>query len=159
MADVAFTTPAQLQQFQNAGVEADRLRQAGKTVSASASFSDRVRLAESRDFPAELTFDSFETLKIEALPEASTLTVIPICDLCQNLPARTRTDTDLCDLASRIPPCQNEPLGKPRLTLVSDVNPLPRSKEYSVSMDLLRNCDAGVTFFLLPAFLSRGPIV
>lgn len=81
-------TPAQLQQFQNAGVEADRLRQAGKTVSASASFSGRVRLAESGDFPAELTFDSFENLKIEALPDASTLTVIPICDLFQNLPAR-----------------------------------------------------------------------
>ena len=78
-------TPAQLQQFQNAGVEADRLRQAGKTVSASASFSGRVRLAESGDFPAELTFDSFENLKIEALPDASTLTVIPICDLFQNL--------------------------------------------------------------------------
>lgn len=80
-------TPAQLQQFQNAGVEADRLRQAGKTVGASASFSGRVRLAESGDFPAELTFDSFENLKIEALPDASTLTVIPICDLFRNLPA------------------------------------------------------------------------
>ncbi len=80
-------TPAQLQQFQNAGVEADRLRQTGKTVSASASFSGRVRLAESGDFPAELSFDSFENLKIEALPDASTLTVIPICDLFQNLPA------------------------------------------------------------------------
>ncbi len=80
-------TPAQLQQFQNAVVEADRLRQAGKTVSASASFSGRIRLAESGDFPAELTFDSFEHLRIEALPDASTLTVIPICDLFRDLPA------------------------------------------------------------------------
>lgn len=79
-------TPAQLQQFQNAGAEADRLRQGGKTASASASFSGRIRLAESGDFPAELTFDSFENLKIEALPDASTLTVIPICDLFQSLP-------------------------------------------------------------------------
>lgn len=80
-------TPAQLQQFHNAAVEADRLRQAGKTVSASASFSGRIRLAESGDFPAEITFDSFDNLKIEALPDASTLTVIPICDLFQNLAA------------------------------------------------------------------------
>jgi len=80
-------TPAQLQQFQNAGVEADRLRQSGKTVSASASFSGRIRLTDSGELPAELTFDSFENLKIEVLPDASTLTVIPICDLFQNLPA------------------------------------------------------------------------
>lgn len=80
-------TLAQRQQFQDAAVEADRLRQAGKTVSASASFSGRIRLADSGDLPAELTFDSFENLKIEVLPDASTLTVIPICDLFQNLPA------------------------------------------------------------------------
>jgi len=80
-------TPAQLQEFQNAVVEADSLRHAGKTVSASASFSGRIRLTESGDFPAELTFDSFENLKTEALPDVSALTVIPICDLFQHLPA------------------------------------------------------------------------
>jgi len=37
-----------------------------------------------------------------------------------------RTDMDLSVLASRIALCQNEPLGKPRLTLVSDGNPLRR---------------------------------
>jgi hypothetical protein len=37
-----------------------------------------------------------------------------------------RTDTGLSDLASRIAPCQSEPHGKPRLTLVSDGNPLRR---------------------------------
>jgi ankyrin repeat protein len=80
-------TPEQLQQFQSAKVEADRLRREGKTVHASASFSGRLRIAESGGFPAELTFDSFENLKIEALPDPDTLTVIPICDLFHNLPA------------------------------------------------------------------------
>src|ERR1700722_10972567 len=80
-------TPAQLQQFQNAGVEADRLRQTGKTVRASAAFSGRIRLSDSGELPAGLLFHSFENLKIESLPDASTLTVIPICDLFQNLPA------------------------------------------------------------------------
>jgi ankyrin repeat protein len=83
----AAVTPAQLREFQKAGLEADSLRHAGKTVSASASFSGRIRLAESGDFPAELTFDSMENLKTEALPDVSTLTVIPICDLFQHLPA------------------------------------------------------------------------
>jgi ankyrin repeat protein len=84
----ATVSPAQLQQFQNAGVEADRLRQAGKTVRASASFLGRVRLVETGGSPAELRFDSFENLKIEALPDTNALTVIPICDLFQDLPAR-----------------------------------------------------------------------
>jgi hypothetical protein len=64
---------SQLQEFQNAIVEADSLRHEGKTVSASASFSGRIRLAESGDFPAELTFDSFENLKTEAPPEAHSM--------------------------------------------------------------------------------------
>lgn len=80
-------TPAQLQQFQNAVAEADRLRLAGKTVSASASFSGRIRLMEEGELPAELTFDSFEDLKIETLPDPRTLTVVPICDLFQDLRA------------------------------------------------------------------------
>jgi hypothetical protein len=81
-------TPAQLQQFHDAAEAADRLRQAGKTVSASASFSGRVRLDEVSDSsPAELIFDSFKNLKIEALPDPDTLPVIPICDLFNNLPA------------------------------------------------------------------------
>jgi hypothetical protein len=37
-----------------------------------------------------------------------------------------RTDTGLSVLTFRIAPCQNEPLGKPRLTLVSEGNPLRR---------------------------------
>jgi len=80
-------TPARLMQFQEAAAEADRLRRAGKTVSASASFSGRLHLKASGDSPAEFTFDSFENLKVQALPDADTLRVIPICDLFQNLQA------------------------------------------------------------------------
>ena len=83
----ANVTSAQLRQFQDAGVEADRLRQAGKTVRASATFSGRLRLVESGGSPAELMFDAFENLKIQALPDPDALTVIPICDLFRNLPA------------------------------------------------------------------------
>jgi ankyrin repeat protein len=81
----ASVTPAQLRQFQNAAAEADRLRLQAKTVSATAIFSGRLRLATSDDIPAELTFDSFENLKVEALPDAASLEVIPICALFQNL--------------------------------------------------------------------------
>ena len=45
-----------------------------------------------------------------------------ILEICVQI----RTDTDLFFLASRIAPCQNEPLGKPRLTLDSEGNPLRR---------------------------------
>src|ERR1700741_1429244 len=55
-----------------------------------------------------------------------------ILEIC----AQTCTDMGLFVLASRIVPCQSEPLGKPRLTLVSDGNPLRRlllrSKKNSV---------------------------
>ena len=78
---------AQIQQFQKAAGEADRLRSQGKTVKASASFSGRLSLAHSGDLPAQLTFDSFENLEVEALPDASGLEVVPICTLFQNLPA------------------------------------------------------------------------
>lgn len=79
--------PAQLMAFRAAAVEADRLRAAGKTVAASALFSGRIEVHEADDFPAEFTFDSVSDLKVEALPDASTLPVIPICELFQNLPA------------------------------------------------------------------------
>jgi ankyrin repeat protein len=80
-------TPAQLQQFQKAASEADNLRSHGQTVSASASFSGRIRLVPVGELPAELVFDSLDNLRVEALPDASSLTVIPICELFQNLPA------------------------------------------------------------------------
>lgn len=80
-------TPEQARQFQDAGAKADRLRREGKAVSASGSFSGRIQLVSSGGSPAELIFDSFEQLKVEALPDASTLPVIPICDLFQNLSA------------------------------------------------------------------------
>ena len=83
----AAVTPAQLEQLQNAATEADRLRAQGKTVRATATFSGRLRIAPVGGISAELTFDSFENLKIEALPDSSSLEVIPICTLFQNLPA------------------------------------------------------------------------
>jgi hypothetical protein len=77
----------QLKEFRNVAVEADRLRSAGKIVSASASFSGRLRVVPVGDLPAEFTFDSLADLKVEALPDASEMPVIPICELFQNLTA------------------------------------------------------------------------
>jgi ankyrin repeat protein len=81
----AAVSPVQLQQIQKAAAEADRLRGQGKGVVASATFSGRLRLATAGDIPAELDFDSFENLKVEALPDAASWEVIPICALFQNL--------------------------------------------------------------------------
>jgi hypothetical protein len=78
-------TPAQLKEFQNAGIEADRLRAEGKVVRASGSFSGLLRVAPVGTLPAELTFDSFNDLRVETLPAADSLPVVPICELFQNL--------------------------------------------------------------------------
>jgi len=80
-------TPEKLQQFRAAAAKADDLRQAGKTVSASGSFSGKLRMTQSSGYPGELIFDSFDNLSVEALPDPATLPVIPICDLFQNLMA------------------------------------------------------------------------
>jgi ankyrin repeat protein len=77
----------QLQQFQKAAADADSLRSQGKPVSASASFSGRIKLAQSGELPAELIFDSFDSLRVEALPDPGSLTVVPICELFENLSA------------------------------------------------------------------------
>src|ERR1700681_3532921 len=45
-------TPDQLQQFQRAAADADSLRSQGKPVSASASFSGRIKLAQSGELAA-----------------------------------------------------------------------------------------------------------
>ena len=75
----------QIQRFREAVAEADRLRQSHKIVAASGSFTGRVRLAEAEGFPGEFIFNSFENLKVEALPDASELPEIPICELFQDL--------------------------------------------------------------------------
>lgn len=80
-------TPAQHQQFQRAVSEADSLRSQGKTVHASASFSGLIRVAPVGRLPAELIFDSFNDLKVEALADPASLSVFPICDLFQDLSA------------------------------------------------------------------------
>jgi len=77
----------QIQRLREVTAEADRLRKAGKQVAATASFSGRLRVVPVDDFPAELTFDSIESLKVEALPDAGELPVIPICELFQSLGA------------------------------------------------------------------------
>jgi ankyrin repeat protein len=77
----------QLKRLKDVAVEADRLRLAGKTVSASGSFAGRLRVAPASDFPAELIFGTFDDLRVETLPDAKRLPVIPICELFQNLPA------------------------------------------------------------------------
>ncbi len=75
----------QERRFRDAAKEADRLRGERKTVSAIGSFMGRVHLGDAGDLPGEFTFDSVNELKVEALPDASELPVIPICELFQNL--------------------------------------------------------------------------
>lgn len=83
----AMVPAEQLARFRDAAKEADRLRREGKTVTASASFTGRLHLDEAGDFPAEFTFDAMNDLKVEALPDAAELPVIPICELFQDLTA------------------------------------------------------------------------
>lgn len=80
-------THERLQQFREAAAKADGLRQAGKIVGASGTFSGRLRMVPSGGYPGELMFDSFENLSVEALPDPGTLPMIPICELFQNLSA------------------------------------------------------------------------
>jgi Ankyrin repeats (3 copies) len=79
----------QMAQLKAAAAGADRLRRSGKVVTASATFTGRLVLTDAYndDLPANLIFDSFADLKVEALPDAGTLPVIPICELFQNLAA------------------------------------------------------------------------
>jgi len=80
-------TPERLQQFREAAATADSLRREGQTARASGTFSGRLRMVQSRGYPAELVFDSFEDLSVAALPDPAALPVISICDLFQNLSA------------------------------------------------------------------------
>src|SRR5271163_2069546 len=57
-------TPERLQQFREAATKADNLRQAGKIVRASGSFSGRLRMVPTGGYPGELIFDSFENLSV-----------------------------------------------------------------------------------------------
>lgn len=75
----------QLRQFRAAAEKADGLRRAGRIVSATGSFAGRIVLETDGSFPAKLVFDSLDNLRVDALPDASELPVIPICDLFQNL--------------------------------------------------------------------------
>lgn len=77
----------QLKKFRDARSVADRLRSERKLVNASATFTGRLRVAKVKGLPGDLIFDTVENLKVEALPDAAVLPVIPICELFQNLAA------------------------------------------------------------------------
>jgi uncharacterized protein len=79
--------PEQRRQFREAAAQADRLRRAGKLVSASAILAGRLQVAATDDFPAELRFDSIKGLEVTELPNTGEIPVIPICELFQNLSA------------------------------------------------------------------------
>ena len=76
----------QLSQLKQVAAAVDRYRKEGKAFTTSAVFEGRLRLGESNGFPAELRFDSVSNLKVDILPDAKDLPVIPICDLFQGLP-------------------------------------------------------------------------
>lgn len=81
----ATLTVEQGRKFQDAKIEADRLRSEGKIFRASATFSGRIKLAPRGWVPGQMTFESFENLHIELLPEPNSLPVISICDLFRDL--------------------------------------------------------------------------
>lgn len=74
-------------QLEQATVQADQLRRAGKSMNATGTFAGRLRVAPVGDLPAEFTFDSIENILVEELSDPSKLPVIPICELFQNLGA------------------------------------------------------------------------
>jgi ankyrin repeat protein len=76
----------QLSQLKQVVAEVDQYRKEGKAFTTSAVFGGRVRLGDANGFPAELRFDSVSNLKVDVLPDAKDLPVIPICDLFQELP-------------------------------------------------------------------------
>jgi ankyrin repeat protein len=76
----------QLHRFESAALKADKLRQEGKIVTATASLVGRLNLKNAGNLPAEFTFDSIQDLDVEALSDPGTLPVISICELFDNLP-------------------------------------------------------------------------
>src|SRR6478735_5170942 len=59
--------PDQLQQFKDAAAKADRLRQEGRVVEASAAFFGTVKVNTSGEVAGEFTFDAIENMTVEAL--------------------------------------------------------------------------------------------
>jgi ankyrin repeat protein len=77
----------QLLELKNRAAEIKKLDADGQTVVAYGTFSGRLTLQKDSSMPARLVFDAARDITVEALPEASKLPVIPICDLFQNLAA------------------------------------------------------------------------
>jgi hypothetical protein len=75
------------QDFEKAAIKLDTLRGEGKVVEATATISGKIKVAHKGWLPAELVFDSFEDFSINVLPDPTSLPVIPICGLFQNLRA------------------------------------------------------------------------
>lgn len=64
-----------------------KLNADGQAVVAHGTFSGRLSLRTDRRMAAMLTFDDARDIMVDTLPPASTLPVIPICDLFQDLGA------------------------------------------------------------------------
>jgi len=77
--------PSQLAELKSRAAEIQKLVAENRTLNAMGTFSGRLTL-HNDDIRAELVFDDARDITVEALPEASKLPVIPICDLFQDLP-------------------------------------------------------------------------
>jgi hypothetical protein len=76
--------PNQLAELKSRAAEIQKLVAENRTLNAVGTFSGRLTL-RTDDLHAELVFDDARDITVEALPEASKLPVISICDLFQNL--------------------------------------------------------------------------
>lgn len=79
--------PRKLAEFDAASARADTIRDQGKGVDASAIVTGTLKLSSDSNLAAVLTFDSIDSIRIEALPAPDELVPISICDVFQNLAA------------------------------------------------------------------------
>jgi hypothetical protein len=75
------------QEFEKVAIKLDTLRSEGKVVNATARVAGKIKVVSKGWLPAELVFDSFESLAIDVLPDPASLPVTPICSLFQDLRA------------------------------------------------------------------------
>lgn len=73
-------------ELKNRAADIKRLVAANRTIAAAGTFLGRLSLPTDGSIPARLIFDDARDITIEPLADASTLPVIPICDLFQDLP-------------------------------------------------------------------------
>jgi ankyrin repeat protein len=76
---------AQILELKKRATEIKNLEAQGQTLVAYGTFSGRLSLDTGFTMPAKLTIDDARDVTVESLPPASTLPVIPICDLFQDL--------------------------------------------------------------------------